>query len=132
MEQYYEEVTAGTQEFINTTLDDQLNALVGITDAQKTQLKELLVKKAKELIKDYEQQARTLSEKEKEYFSKMVSLESLQQNILHTMLAALNAQPSFGGNWAMGFGTALALTENIQLNLGTGLNRGRLIPGLGL
>lgn len=127
---YSKEVQAGVVETVSTSLDEQLK---DIPEPQKTAMKQLIEKDATRLMQDFQQQLSTLPVSDRKYFD-YVTLPSLQQNLAHTLMNSLRANPSVQGDWALGLWIAADLSKNVQLNLSTGFNPNTksLIPGIGL
>ena len=95
---YSKEVQAGVVETVSTSLDEQLK---DIPEPQKTAMKQLIEKDATRLMQDFQKQVAALPESDRKYFD-YVTLPSLQQNLAHTLMNSLRANPSVQGDWALG------------------------------
>ena len=95
---YNSEVQAGVVETVSTSLDEQLK---DIPEPKKTEMKQLIAKDATRLMQDFQKQVAALPESDRKYFD-YVTLPSLQQNLAHTLMNSLRANPSVQGDWALG------------------------------
>lgn len=124
---YNAEIKATEQSSVKS-LEEQLAVLDG-TDAEKKELSDTIKEQAQRIKSAIELQSAGLSPDEQAYF-KTFDIVSIQQNVAHTVLRAMQFNPSINGAWWIG--TAIALTKNVQANLSIAGSKGGVVPSLWL